>query len=72
MTYQGITSTETLSAELRNVGNGVIAYTRPTVIEGVEGVAIHGADGTLIGVAPSVEHAIAAIRTEGMEYASLH
>ena len=72
MTYEGITTTDSLSTELRNVGNGAVAYTRPTVIEGVEGVAIHGADGTLLGVAPTVEHAILAIRTEGMEYASLH
>lgn len=72
MTYSGIDDIETLATELRTVGNGVIAYTRPTVIEGVEGIAIHGADGTLLGVAPSVEHAILAIRGEGMEYASLH
>ncbi|MFN4090376.1 MAG: hypothetical protein ACK4QW_15215 [Alphaproteobacteria bacterium] len=66
------TTMDTLSADLRNVGNGELAYTRPALIEGVEGIAIHGADGTLLGVAPSVAHAIAAIRTEGMEHASLH
>ncbi len=66
-----ITLAELGPGELRSLGNGVLAYTRPATGD-VEGVAIHGADGTLLGVAPTLAHAIVAIRTEGMELASIH
>lgn len=49
-----------------------IAYARPVVVNGQPAVAIHAADGTPIGAAPSLDLATAAIRQHGMGAALVH
>jgi hypothetical protein len=49
-----------------------IAYVRPVVVNGQAAIAIHAADGTPIGAAPSVDLATAAIRQHGMGAALVH
>jgi hypothetical protein len=53
-------------------GVSEIAYIRPAVVNGVKAIAIHAADGTAIGAAPSAQLAIAAILQHEMEPALLH
>jgi len=59
-------------ADWARFGAEDIAYVRPVVVNGVKGVAIHAADGTPIGAAPSVEMAMAAIRQHEREPALVH
>lgn len=59
-------------ADWARFGAGEIAYVRPVVVNGVEAIAIHAADGTPIGAAPSTEMAFAAIRQHEMEPALVH
>lgn len=49
-----------------------MAYARPVVVDGKAAVAIHAADGTPIGAAPTVALATAAIRQHGMGAALVH
>lgn len=49
-----------------------IAYTRPVLVNGQRAVAIHAADGTPIGAAPTLALAEAAILQHGMGAAQLH
>jgi hypothetical protein len=49
-----------------------IAYVRPVRINGQMAVAIHAADGTPIGAAPTLDLATAAIRQHGMGPALVH
>lgn len=49
-----------------------VAYVRPTVLNGVRAVAIHAADGTQIGAAPSADLAIAAIIEHELAPVALH
>jgi hypothetical protein len=49
-----------------------IAYVRPVVVNGQAAIAIHAADGTPIGAAPSLDLATAAIRQHGMGAALVH
>jgi nucleoid-associated protein YgaU len=49
-----------------------IAYARPVVVNGQSAVAIHAADGTPIGAAPTVALATAAILQHGMGAALVH
>jgi hypothetical protein len=49
-----------------------IAYVRPVVVNGQAAIAIHAADGTPIGAAPSIDLATAAIRQHGMGAALVH
>ena len=49
-----------------------VAYLRPVVLNGVRAFAIHAADGTPIGAAPSAQLAAAAIRQHEMEPALVH
>ena len=59
-------------ADWARFGADDIAYIRPVVVDGVHAIAIHAADGTPIGAAPSAELAIAAIRQHEMEPALVH
>jgi hypothetical protein len=59
-------------ADWARFGAEDIAYVRPVLVNGMKGVAIHAADGTPIGAAPSVEMAMAAIRQHEMEPALVH
>ena len=49
-----------------------IAYARPVVVNGQAAVAIHAADGTPIGAAPTLALATAAILQHGMGAALVH
>ena len=49
-----------------------IAYLRPVILNGALAFAIHAADGTPIGAAPSAQLAAAAIRQHEMEPALVH
>jgi len=59
-------------ADWARFGAEDIAYVRPVVVNGVRAMAIHAADGTPIGAAPSAELAIAAILQHEMEPALVH
>ena len=68
------------AAELRRLspldgarfGAQSMAYTRPVVVNGQAAVAIHAADGTPIGAAPTLALATAAILQHGMGAALVH
>jgi hypothetical protein len=49
-----------------------VAYLRPVVLNGARAFAIHAADGTQLGAAPSAQLAAAAIREHEMEPALVH
>lgn len=53
-------------------GAQTIAYARPVVVNGQSAVAIHAADGTPIGAAPTLALATAAILQHGMGAALVH
>ena len=59
-------------ADWARFGAGEIAYIRPVVVNGVKAIAIHAADGTPIGAAPSPELAIAAIHQHEMAAVLVH
>ena len=59
-------------ADWARFGAEDIAYVRPVVVNGVRAMAIHAADGTPIGAAPSSELAVAAILQHEMEPALVH
>ncbi|MFT8242606.1 DUF1150 family protein [Roseomonas sp. BN140053] len=59
-------------ADWASFGLEQIAYVRPVVVDGVQAVAIHSADGTPIGAAPTLDLAVAAIIQHEMEPARLH
>lgn len=53
-------------------GAARIAYARPVLVNGQPAVAIHAADGTPIGAAPTLALATAAILQHGMGPALVH
>lgn len=53
-------------------GATTIAYARPVVVNGQRAVAIHAADGTPIGAAPTIALATAAILQHGLGPALVH
>ena len=59
-------------ADWARFGAQEIAYIRPVMVNGVQGMAIHAADGTPIGAAPTAEMAIAAILQHEMAPALVH
>lgn len=58
--------------DFARLGANAVAYVRPTVLNGALAFAIHAADGTRIGAAPSLQLAMAAIRQHEMEPALVH
>lgn len=58
--------------DLRMIGMNQLAYLRPGEVDGMKGFAICGADGAVIGFAPSWAQAAAAIMQNDMEVAALH
>ncbi|HYZ31090.1 MAG TPA: DUF1150 family protein [Crenalkalicoccus sp.] len=60
------------AADWARFGVQEIAYIRPVIVNGVQAIAIHAADGTPIGAAPNADLAMAAIRQHEMEPAQLH
>lgn len=62
-----------LSAQdFARLGAEDVAYVRPVILNGAQAFAIHAADGTPIGAAPSAQLAAAAIRQHEMEPALVH
>lgn len=62
-----------LSAEqLASLGVSHIAYVKPITINGVQGFAIHAADGTPMAVAGDREVAVAAVMQHEMLAVSVH
>lgn len=59
-------------SQLAALGLHAVAYVKPATIDGTKGFAIHAADGTRIGFAPSLALAVAAIRRNELEPASVH
>ncbi|MBP0463715.1 hypothetical protein J5Y09_07315 [Roseomonas sp. PWR1] len=53
-------------------GAASIAYARPVLVNGQRAVAIHAADGTQIGAAPTLALATAAILQHGLGPALVH
>jgi hypothetical protein len=58
--------------DLRTVGMNQLAYLRPGEMDGMKGFAICGADGAVIGFAPTWMQAMAAVMQNDMEVAPLH
>jgi hypothetical protein len=58
--------------DLAEIGKLEIAYVKPARSDGIDGFAIFGADGKVIGFAPERDLAIAAIMQNGMELVSVH
>jgi len=58
--------------ELALVGLTQLAYLKPGEMDGQVGITIHGADGRVIGFAPSRMLALQAIRENDLEPVSLH
>jgi len=62
-----------LSAEqLASLGVSHIAYVKPIMINGVQGFAVHAADGTPMAVAGDREVAVAAVMQHEMLAVSVH
>lgn len=58
--------------QLARLGLAQIAYVKPVVLNGVNGFAIHAADGTPMAVAGDREVAVAAILQHEMHPVSVH
>jgi hypothetical protein len=58
--------------DFARLGVEEVAYLRPVIMNGAKAFAIHAADGTPIGAAPSAQLAAAAIRQHEMEPALVH
>ncbi len=58
--------------ELATLGLEFIAYMKPVVVEGQPLVAIHSANGEMVGLVPSREAATLAIRENELEPVSVH
>jgi len=60
------------ASELAQLGVSQLAFVKPVQIEGGNAFAIHAADGTPIGLAPSRDLAVAAVIQHEMVAASVH
>jgi hypothetical protein len=58
--------------QLAALGVSHIAYVKPVIVNGVQGFAIHAADGTPMAVAGDREVAVAAIMQHEMAALSVH
>lgn len=58
--------------QLAQIGLGGVAYLRPVVVDGAPAVAIFGADGRQIGLAPDAARAAAAVVEHEMVPVSVH
>lgn len=54
------------------LGAPTLAYVRASDINGTDGFAIHGADGRVLGIAPTRDLAFAAARQHDLEPVSVH
>lgn len=60
------------ATDMARIGLQQIAYLRPVLVEGVQAIAIHAADGTQIGAAPNAQLAMAAVLQHEMEPVLVH
>jgi hypothetical protein len=58
--------------QLAQLGLGGVAYLRPVLIDGTPAVAIFGADGRQIGLAPNAEQAARAVFEHEMIPVAVH
>ena len=58
--------------QLAALGVSHIAYVKPVMVNGVQGFAIHAADGTPMAVAGDMEVAVAAVMQHEMMAVSVH
>ncbi len=56
----------------RALGAPTLAYIKPSAVDGSDGFAIHGADGRMLGIAPSRALAFAAARQHDLDPVSVH
>ena len=63
---------QTSASDLAVLGVRDLAYVRPVMVDGAPGFAIHAADGTQLALAPTRYHALALIRENDLEPASVH
>ena len=59
-------------AELSNLGINDVAYVKHVKASGVDGYAIHAADGTQVAVMPNQAHAIAMVLQHDLHPLSVH
>ena len=59
-------------ADLAALGLPGVAYVKPVAIDDATGYAVFTADGRQIGILPTRESALAAMREHGLEPASVH
>jgi hypothetical protein len=59
-------------SQFAQLGMPYIAYLKPVLNNGVPAIAIHGADGTPMGVATDVDVAIAAVEQHEMRPVRVH
>ncbi len=59
-------------SQFAQLGMPMIAYVKPVVVNGGSAFAIHGADGTPMGMAPGLDVAIAAVLQHEMLAVRVH
>jgi hypothetical protein len=59
-------------ADLAALGLQGVAYIRPALVDGMQAFSIFAADGTPIGVVPTLEIARAALREHDLEEVTVH
>jgi hypothetical protein len=60
------------SSQFAQLGMPMIAYVKPVMVNGDSAFAIHGADGSPMGMAPGLEVAIAAVLQHEMLAVRVH
>ena len=58
--------------DLAALGIAGVAYVKAVTVDDATGYAVHAADGRQIGILPTREAALAAMREHGLEPVSLH
>ncbi len=60
------------ASQFAQLGTPLIAYVKPVVVNGGNAFAIHGADGTPMGMAPGLDIAMAAVLQHEMLAVRVH
>ena len=60
------------ASQFAQLGTPLIAYVKPVVVDGGSAFAIHGADGTPMGLAPGLDVAVAAVLQHEMLAVRVH
>ncbi len=60
------------TSQFAQLGTPLIAYVKPVVVNGGNAFAIHGADGTPMGMAPGLDIAMAAVLQHEMLAVRVH